>query len=68
MAWGLIAFESLASYEAYRARLKSDPEARENFAMAHMKRLILREERNFVEAVDGTFGVPSTFPGHSRSE
>src|ERR1700729_895520 len=34
VAWGLIAFDSLASYEAYRARLKSDREARENFAMA----------------------------------
>ena len=57
MAWGLIAFDSLAAYEAYRARLKSDPEALENFAMAQSKRLILREERNFVEAVDGTFNV-----------
>ena len=27
VAWGLIAFDSLASYETYRARLKSDPEA-----------------------------------------
>jgi len=61
VAWGLIAFDSLASYERYKARLKSDPEARENFAMAQAKRLILREERNFVEIVDGTFGVPSTF-------
>ena len=61
VAWGLIAFDSLASYEAYRARLKSDREARENFIMAHSKRLILREERNFVEVVDGTFGLPSTF-------
>src|SRR6266542_1743041 len=60
VAWGLIAFESLAKYEAYRARLKSDPEARENLAMAQTKRLILREERNFVEVVDGTFGIPST--------
>ncbi len=57
VAWGLIAFESLASYEAYRARLKSHPEARENFAMAHTRRLILREERTFVEVVDGTFAV-----------
>jgi NIPSNAP protein len=57
VAWCLIAFDSLAAYEAYRARLKSDPEARENFAMAQSKRLILREERNFVEAVDGTFNV-----------
>jgi hypothetical protein len=37
-------------------RLKSDPEARENFALAQSKRLILREERNFVEVVDGTLG------------
>jgi hypothetical protein len=60
VAWGLIAFDSLASYETYRTRLKSDLEARENFAMAQAKRLILREERNFVEVVDGTFGLPST--------
>src|SRR5690606_40919612 len=26
VAWGLIAFDSLAAYEAYRARLRSDPE------------------------------------------
>jgi hypothetical protein len=60
VAWGLIAFDSLASYEAYKARLKSDQEAHENFAMALAKRLILREERTFVEVVDGTFGLPST--------
>ena len=63
VAWGLIAFDSLASYEVYRARLKSDPEARENFAMAQTKRLIIREERNFVEVVDGTLGVPSALVG-----
>jgi hypothetical protein len=57
-AWGLIAFPSLAAYENYRERLKSDPQARENFAMAQGKRLILREERNFVEVVEGTLGIP----------
>ena len=55
IAWGLIGFDSLASYEAYRARLKNDPEGIENFEMAQTKRFILREERNFVEAVEGTF-------------
>ncbi len=60
VAWGLIAFDSLAAYEAYRTRLKSDREARENFALAQSKRLILREERNFVELVDGTYNLPST--------
>jgi hypothetical protein len=59
VAWGLIAFDSLAAYETYKARLKSDPEARQNFDMAQSKRLILREERNFVEVVEGTFGLPS---------
>ena len=61
VAWGLIAFDSLASYESYRARLKADPDARENFALAETRRLILREERNFVEVVDGTLNLPSTF-------
>ena len=55
IAWALIAFDSLAAYEKYRARLKTDPQGRENFAMAQSKRMILREERSFVEAVNGTF-------------
>lgn len=54
-AWGLIAFDSLAAYEAYRARLKTDQEGRANFMMAQEKRFILREERTFTEIVDGTF-------------
>jgi hypothetical protein len=63
VAWGLIAFDSLASYEAYRGRLKNDQESRENFTMAQSKRLILREERNFVEVIDGTFWLPSITTG-----
>lgn len=51
IAWGMIGFPSLAEYEAYRIRLKADPEGLENFAMAQTKRLILREERSFVEMV-----------------
>jgi hypothetical protein len=61
VAWALISFESLAAYETYRARLKSDPEGRANFAMATTKRLILREERQFLEAVAGTV-APSMPP------
>ena len=57
VAWGLIAFDSLAAYETYRARLRSDSEALENFAMAQSKRIILREERNFVQVVEGTFAL-----------
>jgi len=62
IAWGLIAFDTLASYERYKERLKSDPEARANFAMAQAKRLVLREERNFIEVVNGTFEIPSKLP------
>ena len=62
VAWGLIAFESLAAYEAYRVRLKADTEGQANFAMAQEKRIILREERNFVEVAEGTFGVASSLP------
>jgi NIPSNAP protein len=54
VAWGLIAFESLASYESYRARLKSDSEGAKNFEQARLKRFILREERTFLEGVEGT--------------
>ena len=56
VAWGLIAFDSLAAYETYRAKLRTDREALANFAAAETKRFILREERTFVEVVDGTFG------------
>lgn len=57
IAWGLISFDSLADYEAYRLRLKADPAGQENFAMAQSLRLILREERSFVEGVAGTLNL-----------
>ena len=63
VGWGLIAFDSLASYEKYKVRLKADPEAMANFSKAQSRRVILREERNFVEVVDGTFGIPPTLAG-----
>jgi hypothetical protein len=51
IAWGLISFDSLASYEAYRARIKADPEGAANFRFAQEKRFILSEERTFLEAL-----------------
>src|SRR5215467_12564077 len=60
IGWGLIAFESLAAYEAYKARLRTDADAHANFAAVAKNRCILREERNFVEVVDATFDKPST--------
>ncbi len=58
-AWGLIAFASLADYESYRARLKTDEAARANFAFAKDERFILKEERRFCEVVDETFQRPA---------
>jgi hypothetical protein len=52
VAYGLISFESLAAYEAYRARIKSDAEGRANFDFAQARRFILREERTFLETVE----------------
>ncbi|MGB6885229.1 MAG: NIPSNAP family protein [Candidatus Acidiferrum sp.] len=60
IAWGLISFDSLASYEAYRTHLKTDKEARMNFVMAQSNHFILREERTFLEVVDGTLNLPPT--------
>jgi len=57
VAWALIGFPSLADYEAYRARLKTDPEAQQNFLLAQSKRLILREERTFLEGVAATLAL-----------
>lgn len=59
VAFGLISFDSLAAYEAYRARLKADAEGRENFAFAERERFILREERAFLEGVAGTLARPA---------
>ncbi len=58
VGWGLISFDSLGAYESYRARLRTDAEARENFRMAQEKRIILREERTFLELVNGTSNLP----------
>jgi NIPSNAP len=62
VAWGLIAFESLAAYERYRTALRADPDGRANFALAQERRFILREERSFTEVVDGTFGIGAQAP------
>ena len=59
IAWGLISFAGLAAYEAYRARLRSDSEAMENFGSAQRLRFILREVRTFLEGVDETLHRPS---------
>ena len=57
VAWGLISFDGLASYERYRGRLRSDPDSQANFAFARDRKLVRREERTFLENVGGTVRV-----------
>ena len=52
IAYALISFDSLAAYEAYRARLKADGEGAANFAFAQKERFILAEERTFLRQVE----------------
>ncbi len=58
IAFGLVSFENLAAYEAYRNRLKTDEEGRQNFEFAQQKKFILKEERTFLE------NIPSTLNQH----
>ncbi|RAK64358.1 NIPSNAP family protein [Phenylobacterium kunshanense] len=51
VALAMISFPSLAAYEAYRERLKTDPAGAANFAMAEEKRFILSEERTWLTPV-----------------
>jgi NIPSNAP len=51
IAFALISFASLADYESYRARLRTDEEGMANFHFAEDNQLILAEERTFLRAV-----------------
>ena len=51
VAWALVECDSLAEYEAYRARVRADPESLRNFEFAAEGDFILREERTFLEGV-----------------
>ena len=56
IALALISFESLAAYEAYRARLKADEAGSANFRFAQAERFILSEERTFLRPVEAERG------------
>lgn len=53
LAYGVYNVESLASYEAYRARLAADPLGRENYEFAMREKFILREDRTFLKLASG---------------
>ncbi len=51
VAHALISLESLAAYEAYRARLRQNAGSVENFRFAEKERFILSEERTWLRPV-----------------
>lgn len=51
VALGLIEFDTLAAYEAYRVRLRQDERGGENFSVAKNGRFILQERRTFLRRV-----------------
>lgn len=53
LAYGVYNVESLAEYEAYRARLAADPLGRENYEFAMREKFILREDRTFLKLASG---------------
>ena len=53
VGYGVYTIESLAAYEAYRARLKEHPVGRDNFAFAKAEQFIRREDRLFLRPVAG---------------
>jgi hypothetical protein len=57
--WGLIGFDSLAAYEAYRRRLFADAAAQANLEFARRERFIRREERRFTEVVPEAYLRPA---------
>lgn len=55
-AYALYNIESLAAYEAYRARLAADPIGKENYAFALRERFILKEDRIFLKLASAPHG------------
>jgi hypothetical protein len=56
IAYGVYNIESLAAYEAYRARLAADPAGRENYDFARKEKFIRREDRLFLRLVSAPHG------------
>ena len=66
VAWALIGFDSLASYEAFTGWPEGECRGGRTSRWRTPKRLTSREERTFVEAVDGTVGVPAAASAGGR--
>ncbi|WP_298434055.1 NIPSNAP family protein [uncultured Jannaschia sp.] len=52
LGYGIYDIESLAAYEAYRARLADDPLGRENYDFARAEGFLRSESRTWLKRVD----------------
>ena len=59
LAYGIYNIESLAAYEAYRARLAADPLGQENYAFARDEKFLLREDRTWLKLASAPHGEKS---------
>ncbi|WP_291737177.1 NIPSNAP family protein, partial [Leisingera sp. F5] len=57
LAYGIYNVESLAAYEAYRARLAADSLGRENYEFAQKERFLLREDRTWLKLASAPHGI-----------
>lgn len=57
LAYGIYNVESLAEYEAYRARLAADSIGKRNYEFAQSERFILREDRTFLKLASTPHGA-----------
>lgn len=55
-AYGIYHVESLAAYEAYRARLAEDPLGQENYEFSRREKFIIREDRLFLKCLSKPHG------------
>ncbi|HTV67639.1 MAG TPA: NIPSNAP family protein [Rhizobiaceae bacterium] len=60
-AYAVYTVESLAAYEAYRARLAADPLGKENYEFARREKFILKEDRIFLKLASGPHAALKRF-------
>ena len=58
LAYGVYNIDSLAAYEAYRARIAADPLGRENYDFAQREQFIRREDRTFLTLASAPHALP----------
>lgn len=53
LAYGVYNIKNLSEYEAYRERLRNDPQGRANYEFAKREQFIRREDRVFLRLASG---------------